>query len=58
MVKKYPALNEQAFGVEGSFESPDGREIHEYITQKTRKKIAVGISLENGKPKVDSLVIN
>ena len=58
LVKKHPSLKEQASGVAEGMQAGDGREIHEYLTQKTGKKITIGVTLENGKPKVDSVQIH
>lgn len=58
LVKKHPALKEQVSSVAGGLQAGDGREIHEYQTQKSGKKITVGVTMENGKPRVDSVQIN
>ena len=57
LVKKNPALKEIAKPVEGDSHQGDDRDVYEYLTQKSSKRIAVGVALENGQPKVDSLEI-
>lgn len=56
-VKKNPAFKESASSVAVEKTDGEGREVHEYLTKKSGKKITVGVTLENGIPKVDSLQI-
>ena len=58
LVKKNPALRESAASVPSANHGGNGREIHEYLTEKSGKKIAIGVTLENGKPRVDSIEVN
>jgi hypothetical protein len=50
-------LKELAKPVEGDSHNGDDRNVYEYMSQKSSKRIAVGVALENGQPKVDSLEI-
>ena len=57
LVKKNPALKELAKQVDGDSHNGDARNVYEYLSQKSSKRIAIGVALENGQPKVDSLEI-